>query len=413
MWRRDVVRRVLAAVTDTPVIFVNGPRQCGKSFLCQSLAEYNYPTDYVTLDEPTALDSAKRDPAGFLRSFTRPVVIDEVQRAPDLFLPLKAIVDRDRRPGRFILTGSSNIMTLPKMADSLAGRMEIIRLWPLSESEVEGNSESNFLDLLFDDSFGSFRHFEEMELSDLPERIVRGGYPEARGRRDYGRRRAWFSSYLESLLYRDVRDIANIEGLTQVPRLLSFLAARVATLLNTADVSRTVDIPQTTLKRYLWLLETIFQIELAPAWSTNRGKRTIKAPKLLLTDTGMICYLLEFSAQKLRASHNYGAIVENFVYMELKKLSGWSEAVPAVLHFRTVTGAEVDFVLERAGGDLIGVEVKAAASVTAHDFKGLKALREAAADRFKKGIVLYNGSQLVTFGDNLFAVPIQCLWKAP
>ena len=411
-WRRNVVRSVLAAVADTPVIFVNGPRQCGKSFLCQTLAEYGYHADYLTFDEPTVLEAARRDPSGFIRSFTRPVVLDEIQRIPELFLPLKASVDRDRRPGRFILTGSSNIMTLPRVADSLAGRMEVIRLWPLAESEVEGKGASNFVDRLFEDGFGDFQNLTTPELTDLPERITRGGYPEARSRRDYGRRRAWFGSYLDSVLHRDVRDISNIDGLTQVPRLFAFLAARVGTQLNIADVSRTVDIPQTTLKRYLWLLEMIFQIELAPAWSTNLGKRTVKAPKLFLTDTGMISYFLDLNVPRLRSSIVYGAVVENFIYMELRKLSGWSETQPKVFHFRTVTGQEVDFVLERAGGELVGVEVKAAFTVTSHDFKGLRVLQQLVPARFKRGIVFYSGNQVLTFGENLFAVPIQCLWQA-
>lgn len=409
MLRRNIAPLILAALADTPVVLVNGARQTGKSTLVRSLAEGAHPARYLTLDDATVLSAARHDPAGFLAGLETPVVIDEVQRAPELFLAIKASVDHDRRPGRFLLTGSANVMLLPQLADSLAGRMEILTLWPLSQGEIAGDRE-DFVDRVFASEM-NLPARSAMNRTELLSRIVIGGYPEVIGRKAEDRRRAWFGAYITTILQRDVREIANIEGLTELPRLLAQLATRASGILNLADISRGINIPQSTLKRYMTLLETTFLLGTLPAWSSNLGKRLAKAPKVMLTDTGLLAYLLGANEERIsNDSTLLGRLIENFVVMEVHKQASWSGTKPSLLHFRTQIGQEVDLVLEDAAGALVGLEVKGSATVTSGDFKGLRALQSIAESKFKRGIVLYGGQEVVPFEASLLAVPISRLW---
>ncbi len=355
------------------------------------------------------LAAAKSDPAGFIFGLEGPVVIDEVQRAPELFLPIKATVDRDRRPGRFLLTGSANVLLLPKLSESLAGRMEVLTMWPLSQGEIEGLIEG-FVDRVFAPSFAPVQS-PGVDRRDLARRIVAGGYPEA-ALRPAGRRQAWFRSYVTTILQRTVRDTADIERLHEIPRLLSVVAARTGTLLNVADLSRTLGIPQTTLQRYLALLQTTFLVHLLPAWTAKARKRLLRSPKILLVDTGLATHLVGMDSRGLPVNAElWGAFVESFVAVELLKQSGWSSTRPKLYHFRTAKGAEVDVVLEAPSGEIVGVEVKAAVSVNADDFRGLRVLAEIAGRRFLRGVLLYLGEQPVPFGANLHALPISSVWR--
>ena len=299
---------------------------------------------------------------------------------------------------------------LPRLAETLVGRMEILRLWPLSQGEIDGHREG-FVDRLFDQKLGGLGAGDPGN-SNTVERLLRGGYPEAHGRPAWSRRRAWFNSYVTTILQRDVRDLSHIEGLAAMPRLLSLLASRVGGLLNYAELSRRLDMPQSTLKRYMALLQTTFLIQLLPPWSGNLGKRLVKSPKLYLTDTGLAAAILgQSDEQALRDSGLLGPLLENFVVAELFKQATWSKTEPTLYHFRTVTGQEVDVVLESPSGHLAGIEIKAAASVKTQDFKGLRLLAEATGPRFRTGIVLYQGREIVPFGDKLHAVPIDALWR--
>jgi len=370
-----------------------------------------HPARYITFDDAVTLSAATSDPAGFLAGIDGPVALDEVQRAPELFLAIKADVDHNRRPGRFLLTGSANVLMLPKLAELLAGRMEILRLWPLSQGEIAGRREG-FVDLLFGRGPGTFRVAGKGK-DDLAERILRGGYPEARGRASWNRRRAWYNSYVSTILQMDVRDLAQIEGLSAMPRLLALLASRVGSLLNHAEVSRSLGLPQTTLKRYMALLETTFLVQLLPAWSGNLGKRLVKSPKLYLNDTGLAAALLGRGDEKaLRDSQLMGPLLENFVVAEVRKQVTWGRTEPSLFHFRTLTGQEVDVVFESPSGDLVGIEVKASATVDAGDLRGLRCLAEQTGKRFHRGVVLYRGRETVPFGKNMHAVPVQALWQA-
>lgn len=409
MYRRNIEAAILSALTDTPVVLLNGSRQTGKSTLVKHLAEGDHPSRYLTLDDATMLAAARHDPAGFIGGVGGPIIIDEIQRAPELFIAIKESVDRNRKPGRFLVTGSANVMLLPQLADSLAGRLEILTLWPLSQGEIEGVEET-FLDRVFAGKM-ELTTPPKPTLKGLLQRLLRGGYPEVLSRQSEERRRAWFGAYITTILQRDVREISNIQGLTELPRLLALLATRVGSLLNLADISRSIAVPQSTLKRYLALLEATFLALPLPAWFSNTGKRLVKAAKLMLNDTGILTYLLGSNEERLGGEGSlFGPVLENFVAMELQKQATWSKRRPQLFHFRTQTGQEVDVVLEDQAGHLVGIDVKSSTSVTSGDFKGLRALREITGRRFRRGLVIYTGSEPVAFEKDLLAVPITDLW---
>lgn len=406
---RNITPKITEALADSPVVLLNGARQTGKSTLTQWIASEIHSARYITLDDAGILAAIRHDPAGFVSGLEGNVVIDEVQRAPELFFAIKTAVDRNRKPGRFLLTGSANIMLLPRLSESLAGRMEIISLWPFSLGEIEGVKEG-FVDTLFEDILFSQIKIKENQDS-IIQKILTGGYPEVLYRKTSGRQKAWFSSYITTILQRDVRDIANIEGLTMMPRLLSLLAVRTATLLNFADISRSIGIPQSTLKRYMSLLETTFLVQILPAWFTNLSKRLVKAPKLILNDTGLIAHLIGLNEERMKTdAGNFGQLLESFVAIELKKQISWSNTQPQMFHYRTQTGQEVDIVLENAAGKIVGIEVKASSTITGKDFKGIRALSEAIGKRFHRGIVFYTGTENIPFGKYLNALPISYLW---
>lgn len=409
MFRRHIEPALRAALADTRVVLLNGARQTGKSTLAEEIASQRGGR-YLTLDDETLLGTARSDPTALLAGAAGLTVIDEVQKAPELLPALKREVDRDKRPGRFLLTGSANIFLVPRVAESLAGRIEILPLLPLSQDEVAGRAAS-LPDALFSGSPWRTRR-STLKRLDVGKRIVAGGYPEVLARAG-ARRAAWFTSYVSSLLQRDVRDLANIDGLTEMPRLLGLLAARASTLLNMAELSRAAGIPHSTLKRYLTLLEATFILQPLPAWSANLGKRFVKAPKIHLLDSGLTAHLRGGSeAAQLVASPALGPLLESFVLQETRKQLGWSRQAATPYHFRTATGREVDIVLEAPGGKVVGIEVKAAASVDGRDFSGLQALAEAAGKRFVRGVVLYLGEHAVPRGGDMWALPLDELWRA-
>ena len=407
MIRRNIQHAVHQAMADTPVVLLNGARQTGKTTLAQAMAAESG-AEYFTLDDAATLALAAGDPAGFIRNLTGPVVIDEIQKAPDLFPAIKLAVDKNRRPGRFLLTGSANVMTLPRLSESLAGRMEVIPLFPFSAGELAGKREG-FVKRLFDGAITKPK--STSAGGDLAERLIRGGYPEAVQRAADDRRAAWFASYISTILQRDVRDLARVDGLRALPNLLKLLAARASGLLNLADVGRDAGLPHTTLTRYLALLETVFLVHRLPAWSPNLGQRLVKASKLHLVDTGLACHLIATDAARLNEDRTLlGRILETFVVGELRKQLSWADPRTSLYHFRTTSGSEVDVVLEKADGSVAGIEVKASATVGASDFAALQQLRDQLGGRFRAGVVLYAGEQVVPFGDKLSLVPLPALW---
>lgn len=400
------------SLSDTPVVVINGARQSGKSTLAQSLSlDGVAPRRYLTLDDAVVLNAVKSDPAGFIHGLQGPVTLDEVQRAPELFLPIKAAVDRDRQPGRFLLTGSADVMLLPGMADSLAGRMAVLTLWPLSSAEVCDSAERNRADTLFAGDLSNMQ-LTPSDKSELMGQWLGGGFPDALTRTSTSRRAAWFDAYVQAILQRDIRELANIEQLTEIPNLLHLLATRSATLLNFAELSRTAGIAQTSLKRYFALLEMLFLVVRLPSWQRNPGKRWVKAPKVFLPDSGLLCHLMAMTQERLTAQPNLqGRVVETWVLSELLKHVAFSAMGLTLWHYRTQTNMEVDFILENRMGEICGIEVKASTTVDGKDFKDLRHLQETEPAIFRRGIVLYAGRELVPFGDSLWAVPMS-FWSA-
>ena len=410
MFHRNLTESLKAALSDNPVVLLLGARQVGKSTLVQNLANVTYGPQYLTFDDATILAAVAENPTAFLETVQKPVIFDEVQRVPELFIALKASVNKNRISGNFLLTGSANVLLMPKIADSLAGRMELITLRPLSQGELTGRKE-DFIDWVCGDTFNLPRPFDPEDREDLFQRMLAGGYPEAVRRISEGRRSKWFRSYITTLLQRDVRDLSNIEGLTDLPRLFSILAARTGGLLNFAEISRSGGHAQTTLKRYITLLEQLFLIELLPAYSGNLTKRLVKSPKLFFTDTGLLSELQGLSWSKIKFENSFaGMLMENFVVGELRAQAGWNKTPVEMFHFRTAADQEVDIVLELPTSEVIGIEVKSGASVGAEAFRGLKQLESDLGKKFKRGIVIYTGEKSVSFGKKLFAVPIQALW---
>ncbi len=412
MFRRNLTPRLLEALADTPAVLVNGARQTGKSTLVQDAEVVGKQRQYLTFDDPGLLAAAKADPNGFVAGLPLPVTLDEVQHAPEIFPVLKAAIDRKRQPGQFLLTGSANVLLLPKISESLAGRMEILTLWPFSQGEMAGRRDG-LIDGLFSPQFRpTAARAATPQRDELLQKALVGGYPSAVERSSATRREAWFRSYVATILQRDVRDLANVADLTALPRLLSVIATRAGSLLNFADISRTVSLPQTTLKRYFALLEATYLVQLLRPWARNLGKRVIQTPKVYLNDTGLLAYLLGLTVDRLKAETNLvGPLFENFVVMELFKQAAWSETQPEIFYWRTASGQEVDIVLEDRAGRVVGIEVKASATLGRNDVRGLDALSKAVGKNWVRGVVLYTGTSVIPFAENLHGIPLSGLWE--
>jgi uncharacterized protein len=411
MLQRLLQPAILSALGDTPVVFVQGARQVGKSTLVQVIAEEAGGYEYLSLDSAAVRSAAAADPDGFVAGLPDSAVIDEVQRVPELALAIKRSVDRDRRPGRFLLTGSASVLTLPNLSDSLAGRMELLTLWPFSQAEAREQPRNSFVDACFKSRQPASKA-PALPANDLAHLLITGGYPEALERKRPDRRTAWFDSYITTILQRDIRDLANVENITDMPRLLQVLAARTSGLVNYADIARDVGLSQTTLKRYMALFDATFLTQRVPAWFTNRTKRLAKSAKIMMTDTGLACHLLGVTTDQMgKNRHLVGPILETLVGMEILKQMSWSKTRTTLHHFRTSGGDEVDFVLEDQAGRIVGVEVKASATVRSGDLKGMQKLAEAAGDAFHRGVVLYTGDTTVPFAKNMHARPLTELWQ--
>ena len=407
---RHLQGRLEEALSDTPVVMLVGARQTGKTTLAQALAAKRPGMRFLTLDDPTTLAAATDDPAGFIAGLQDATVLDEVQKAPEVLSAIKAAVDRDRSPGRFLLTGSANVLVLPRVSESLAGRVEVATLWPFSQGELLRGCET-FVDEAL--AGRTPAPLDELRPADLLRRVVTGGYPEAVARQRPERRRAFFESYVATLLSRDVRDLASIEAVGALRQLLRLAAVRSGSILNHAELARTVGLPGSTAKRYLGLLEVMYLVHLVPAWARSRSKRLVRAAKLHMVDTGLACALAGIDQQAITADRTLlGPLLETFAAAELLKQASWSEARPALLHFRAHGGHEVDLVLEDARGRVVGLELKASATVRAADFAGLRSLAELAGRKFVQGAVLYTGTAVVPFADKLAAWPLAALWSS-
>lgn len=402
--------RIRDALADTPVVFLNGPRQAGKTTLAQQVAGAD--RRFLSLDDAATLLSARSDPTGFVRDLDR-AVIDEVQRAPDLLLAIKRAVDLDRRPGRFLLTGSANVMALPNVADSLAGRMETHSLLPLAGCELRG-SPGRWLDAVFAGEVPNVG--QDVARGNvggaLVERVLRGGYPEALTRDTARRREAWARQYVDALIARDVRDIAAVEKLDQMPRLMRALTQMAGQLCNITALAGQVGLDGKTAAKYVAVFELMFLVRRVSPWYVNRLSRVLKSPKLYFLDSGLYCSLTGLNEMEVRRDRSrFGSALECFVYGELLKLSTWAAGDYAIYGYRDKDKFEVDFAIEDRAGRVVGVEVKAAASVQARDLVGLKKLAALAGPNFQTGILLYDGTETLPLGDRLWAVPLCTLWE--
>lgn len=405
MYKRLLDPRLREALSDTPVVLVVGPRRAGKTTLVQDVGSDD--RTYITLDDQTVLEAAIADPAGFVRGLDT-ATIDEVQRAPELLLAIKKSIDEDYRPGRFLLTGSANVMTLPKVADSLAGRIETLTMLPLARAEIDGVTAS-FLDQLFEGKVGSVKN---PALGDeLLQIILQGGFPEALSRESERRRQDWVRSYLTSVLNRDLRDIADVEKLTELPKFVRFVAEHSSQLLNYSQFGSSINVSHKTSQRYVGLLEQVFLISTLPPWYTNAIKRITKTAKLHFLDTGVLAATRGLTFERVHKNRDLvGALLESFVYSEVMKLMIGSDMRLTPYHYRDQEMREVDIVLERDDGMIAGLEIKASATVRSSDFGGLKTLADVCGDRFAFGTVLYDSAEVVPFGERIAAVPISCLW---
>ena len=404
---RHVQRKITLALQDTRVVLVVGPRQAGKTTLARLHANSLRP--YLTLDDPATLNAARSDPSGFVRGLAG-AVIDEVQRAPDLLLAIKESVDKDPAPGRFLLTGSTNLMALPIVADSLAGRLEVITLLPLAQCELAARP-GDLLDRLFDGA--GLPGAENPVIGDaLMDRVLQGGYPEVLRRTQPSRRQAWLEDYVALILDRDVRDIANIDQLNRMPRLLDVLAAHAGQLVNHSSYGAALGLTAPTAQKYLGILDRLFLTRQIPPWSSNAVSRLTKTPKLHFIDTGLLAALRDANAAQLQKDRTaYGPLLENFVVSEVLKHVTWSDRRLRISHFRTKEQDEVDLVIEDRGGRVIGIEVKASATVRPHDLRGLRQLQDAVGDKFVQGLVLHDHDRITPFDAKLHAGPVSLLWQ--
>jgi predicted AAA+ superfamily ATPase len=405
---RFTMARLEEALADSPVVLIHGPRQCGKTTLALEFAAAKQYA-YFSFDDPVILSSAMADPAGFIAGLPERVILDEVQRAPVIFSAIKLTVDRKRTPGRFILTGSANVLLVPHLSDSLAGRMAILRLHPLAQCEL-ARRDPLLIDRIFDGRFKT-RQFTRLG-QELAARVAAGGFPAALARSTDRRRQSWYRDYVDTIASRDVRDMSRIASLDALPRLMTLAAGQTGRLSNISELAAPFQLSRTTIRDYVTLLERVFLIEHLSPWHSNRLSRLVKSPKLHLCDSGVACSLLGLDGKSLwedRAA--FGQLLETFVFQELRRLASWHERDVRFHHYRDKDGYEVDIVLEDHAGKIAGVEVKASATVTSTDFRGIKRLKEATANRFTSGIVLYDGETCVGFGEGLYAVPIRALWE--
>jgi uncharacterized protein len=404
---RRATELVKEALGDTRVVVVSGARQVGKSTLAEVVLRQSLDGIARFIDDPVARAAATADPVRFIEHDGL-MLIDEVQRVPDLWLAIKHLVDRDPRPGRFLLTGSARLLGLRSLPDALPGRSETVELWPFSQGEIDGEPDG-FVDAAF--VRGADLRAETLGLrrGSYLARAELGGFPEAIQRVTPRRRARFFENYLADLIARDVKQVADIERAGDMRRLVSLLAAQTGGLLSVNRLAGELGITAPTVRSYIEILETIYLIRLVPAWSANVTTRTVATPKVIFIDTGIAHYLTTGAVGDTAT----GGLLENFVLGELARQLTWADTSARLYHYRDRDQYEVDAVLENNAGQIVGIEVKASETVRADDFRGLRLLQRRLGSRFRAGFVLYCGTESLSFGDGLTCLPISALWTTP
>ena len=405
MYQRLIKNKVEKAITSSPVTLITGPRQAGKTTLAK---EFEYSgREYFTFDDPKTLNEAKQDPMKFIQQRDI-VILDEIQLFPELFRVIKLSVDNDRRYGRFLLTGSANVLEMPEMADSLVGRLRRIELLPLARAEIEGNVPT-FLENLFSGSFENLNP-PQIAVDEIIKLTRLGGFPEILNKSEDFREN-WFENYIDSTIMRDFANIALLEKIDVAPDLIELLSAHSGKLLNYTNVSSELSINHKTTKRYIKLLERLYLIKILQPLHTNVRNRIVKTPKIHFIDTGLLVSEAGLTFDQLKENRDeFGPLLESFVFTEILKLTTNSSMRLKIYHFRDHYGQEVDIVLKQKSGIIAGVEVKAGNTINNSDFKGLRILRNLYQNKFAFGVILYNGNKVHYYEDNLVAVPISALW---
>jgi uncharacterized protein len=406
---RHVRPHLLEAMAESRAVALLGARQVGKSTLVADLTASDYPARFINLDDDATANAARADPAGFIAGISEPAVIDEIQRVPGLLLAIKRRLDSDQSRGQFLLTGSANILALPTVADALPGRIEYLNLWPLSQGELRDFRET-FIDALFDGRFP--------QVSDAPigrgavaAMLATGGYPELQGRSTRGRSR-FFASYVASIIGRDLEDVANVRNAENVERLLFIIAARSGGLASFHGMAGDLGVDTNTVRAHTKILEDLFLVRQLRSWHVNLSSRQIKRPKLHIVDSGLLAYLVGANERQIADDGgSAGRMLESFVAMELLRQADWAQDPVQLFHYRDKQQREVDLILERHSGQIIGIEVKASATPSSGDFSGLRYLRDKLGRRFKAGAVLHTGADTLPFGDRLAAIPVSGLWS--
>lgn len=406
--KRHAEVRVRTALTDTRVVAIVGPRQSGKTTLARLVGGEKRP--FFTLDDAATREFALNDPEGFVRDLDV-ATIDEIQRAPQLVLAIKKSVDADQRPGRFLITGSADLFGSALAPDSLAGRIETVVLLPLSQAEIEKRKASRFLERAF---AGDIKPgVAGYRLDDLTDRILAGGFPEALSRKPEARRRDWLKAYARSLAERDVNDIAQIDKPEIMKRLIEHAAVAAGQLLNMAGLGGKAGVDAKTIDRWLVLLEDIYFVRRIRPWHSNTLKRLVKTPKLQFLDSGLLAALIGVDGKRAAVERSVlGPLIECFVYAEIEKMATLADSPIEITHYRDKDKVEVDFVLERSPGEIVGIKVKASATAKSEDFRGLTRVRGSLGKKFKLGVLLHDGERVLPFGDRLIAAPIALLWRA-
>lgn len=409
MVQRHIQPTLQEALSEDPVVFLRGPRQSGKTTLVKALQTRMQVRQYRTLDDLATLSAAKSDPVAFVSAIDGPVTIDEVQRVPELLLAIKQRVDEDRTPGRFLLTGSAEVRVGGAVAESLAGRMRMLDLWPLSQSEIEGTGGDWLAGFWNGSIVSSFQSGTEKQ--GLIQRMIRGGFPEAVTRKTVASTQRWLQAYADALIERDMTDLARIGDVSNMRRLLALTGSRTGTVVNYADFARILGVPLTTVRRHVALAQAVFFSFEIPAWAGNTSARLVRQPKLHVSDPGIACVLTGVDDRSCKSQAIFlGQLFETFVVSEIRKAITWSPLMLSLSHFRSHAGREVDAVLESRDGSLCGIEMKFGATIRSEDFGGLRYLREVAGPKFRGGYVLYSGDRVISVAPDLHALPVSAIW---
>lgn len=406
MFPRFLETSIREALTDTRVVAIAGPRQSGKSTLARAIA--GKAATYLSLDEAMNLKAAAEDPTGFVRRTRGLTVIDEIQRVPELMLAIKLAVDEDPTPGRFLITGSADFRTLSAIQDSLAGRIQVFELLPLSRDEICGRRSSFIADVFA----GKVSEGGALEPQELQRIVAMGGFPEAIARTNRARRLDWFEAYADALIEQDVADIFKLDRRRDMPRLVELLACHCGEMVNLTQLGAQLGMDRKTVDRHVGVLEQMFLVRRVRPWFRNELNRLAKAPKLHFLDAGLAAAMRKLDPEGLGSDRvSLGPIVETFVFAELSKQASWSEERVSIHHYRDHDGGEIDFILENWGRKVVAIEVKSGSTVRPEAFAPMRKLSGVLKDKFALGVILYDGRHRLSYGDDLWALPISSLWQ--